>query len=308
MTFFQLRIIGNPKQSTNYFVHKNKGEAAMNPSLKSRFYTNLGSFVILIMLSASIIGCNMPMSSSGTQPPQVSIQNATATRDAATGLPIVTVDYTVKYPSDLYSQTLPSIPTLTCSMKQTQLTRDRTFTGASVNITGTTIAPQTGQATISVSEADKSIGGEFSIECTLNSDRLLATSNTVSVNIPQPGLEEPGVTQTQSTTCQWQVAGTWNVTQGNNYHPVFVIAQTGTTLTGTATLSESEASAGGYTGTTGTGEGSVNGDVFTFTVTWPPKTDGQVISGTYTGTITEGRIDGQDNVWYGTGSSTCANP
>jgi hypothetical protein len=191
-------------------------------------------------------------------------------------------------------------------MKQTQLTRDRTFTGASVNITGTTIAPQTGQATISVSEADKSIGGEFSIDCTLNSDRLLATSNTVSVNIPQPSLEEP--TQAQSTTCQWQVAGTWNVTQSNNYHPVFVITQTGTTLTGTATLSESEASAGGYTGTTGTGEGSVNGNVFTFTVTWPPKTDGQVISGTYTGAITEGKINGQDNVWSGTGPSKCVNP
>ncbi|MDQ2692165.1 MAG: hypothetical protein M3Y68_09055 [Chloroflexota bacterium] len=280
----------------------------MNPSLKSRFCTNLGSIVIWIVLSASILGCNRPTVSSGTQPPQVSIQNATATRDPATGLPIVTVDYTVKYPSDMYAQTLPSTPTLTCSMKQTQLTRDRTFTGAPVNITGMTIAPQTGQATISVSEDDKAIGGEFSIECSLNSDRQLAISNTVSVNIPQPTLEEPGATQTQSTACQWQVAGPWNITQANNYHPVFEIAQTGTTLTGTATLSEGEASAGGYTGTTGTGVGSVNGDVFTFTVTWPPKTDGQVISGTYTGTITEGRIDGQDNAWYGTGSSTCANP
>src|SRR5688572_19409656 len=89
---------------------KNKGEAVMNLSLKSRFYTNLGSLVILIMLSASITGCNLPMVSSGTQPPQVSIQNATATRDPATGLPIVIVDYTVKYPSDLYAQTLPGIP------------------------------------------------------------------------------------------------------------------------------------------------------------------------------------------------------
>lgn len=280
----------------------------MNPSLKSRFYTNLGSLVILIVLSASLSGCNLPLVSSGTQPPQVSIQNATASRDPATGLPIVTVDYTVKYPSDLYSQTLPSIPTLTCSMKQTQLTRDRTFIGAAVNITGTTAVPQTGQATIAVSEDDKSIGGEFSIECSLNSDRQLATSNTVSVNIPQLDTEGPQPTEIQNTTCQWQVAGTWNVTQNNNYHPVFVITQTGTTLSGTATLSESEASAGGYTGTTGTGQGSVNGNVFTFTVTWPQKTDGQVISGTYTGTITEGKIDGQDNVWSATGPGTCVNP
>ena len=159
----------------------------MNPSLKSRVYTNLGSFVILIVLSASINACNLPTVSGGTQPPQVSIQNAMASRDPATGLPIVSVDYTVKYPSDLYAQTLPSIPTLTCGMQQTQLTRERIFTGASVNITGTTTAPQTGQATISVSEDDKSIGGEFSIECTLTSDRQLAISNTSFRQHPPAG-------------------------------------------------------------------------------------------------------------------------
>jgi hypothetical protein len=281
----------------------------MNPSLKSRCYRKLGNFVILIVLSAGINACNLPTTSAGTQPPQVSIQNATASRDPATGQPTVSVDYTVKYPSDLYAQTLPSIPTLTCSMKQTQLTRDRTFSGAPVSITGTTTAPQTGRATISVvSEEDKSIAGEFSIECTLNSDHQLAISNTISVNVPPAAIEEPQSTEPQSTTCQWQVAGTWNITQVNNYHPVFVIVQTGTTLTGTATLTEDEASAGGYTGTTGTGEGSVNGNVFTFTVTWPKKTDGQVISGTYAGTISEGKIDGKDNVWSGTGPSTCVTP
>ena len=281
----------------------------MNPSLTSRFYRNLGSFLMLILLSASLSGCNLPTASSGTKPPQVSIQNATASRDPATGLPFVTLDYTVTYPSDLYAQTLPTVPTLTCRMKQTQLTRERAFSGAPASITGTTAAPQTGQSIISVvSEEDKSIGGEFSIECTLNSDHPLATSNTITVNVPPLDVEGPQPTEPPSTSCQWQVAGTWNVTQNNNYHPVFVITQTGTTLTGTATLSESEASAGGYTGTTGTGEGAVNGNVFTFTVTWPKKTDGQVISGTYTGTITEGKIDGQDNAWVGTGPSSCVTP
>lgn len=274
----------------------------MYSNLKSRLYGKLGSFVMLIVLSVSISGCNLPMASAGTNPPQVSIQNATASRDPATGLPFVMVDYTVKYPSDLYAQTLPSVPTLTCSMRQTQLTRERAFTGAPSRVTGTTAAPQTGQATIAiVSEDDKLIGGEFSIQCVLNSDRQLATSNTISVNVPK-------LDDIQSTACQWQVTGTWNITQNNNYHPVFVITQTGTTLTGTATLSEGEASAGGYTGTTGTGEGSVNDDVFTFTVTWPPKEDGQVISGTYTGTITEGKVNGKDDAWYGVGPSKCVNP
>ena len=195
-------------------------------------------------------------------------------------------------------------------MRQTQLTRERAFTGAPTNITGTTAAPQVGQASISIiSEDAKSIGGEFSIECTLNSDRKLATSNMISVNIPKSAAEEPEPVETQSTACEWQVTGTWNITQNNNYHPVFEITQTGATLTGTATLSENEASAGGYTGTTGTGSGSVNGNNFTFIVTWPPKTDGQVVLGGYTGTITEGKIDGKDNGWYGTGPSRkCVNP
>src|SRR5690349_8935912 len=189
----------------------------MNPSLKSRFYRNLGNFVILIVLSASLSGCNLPTVSAGTQPPQVSIQNATASRDPVTALPFITVDYTVKYPSDLYAQTLPGVPTLTCIMKQTQLTRERSFTGAPASITGTTAAPQTGQAIISiVSEEDKSIGGEFSIQCTLNSDRTLATSNTIPVNVPPLDIEGPQPTEPPNTACQRQVGDTWNVTQNNN--------------------------------------------------------------------------------------------
>jgi hypothetical protein len=110
----------------------------------------------------------------------------------------------------------------------------------------------------------------------------------------------------QTADCNWQVAGDWIITQVNNYHPMFAITQNGTNLTGTASLPEDEATRGGYTGTDGQGEGTVNGNTFTFVVTWAPQTDGKVISGTYTGVISEGRIDG--DTWYGIGPSTCVNP
>jgi hypothetical protein len=112
-------------------------------------------------------------------------------------------------------------------------------------------------------------------------------------------------------SCQWIVTGSWNTTSSNNYHPVFDIQQTGTALSGTATLPADEAVNADYNGTVGTGTGSVVGNVFTYTVTWPPrKSTGQVISGTYTGTITEGRIEGQAGsaTWSGTGPSTCVTP
>ena len=158
-----------------------------NLDLRSRGHSPIGklsSFAIVIVVTGSIIGCN-PFSSSGTGSPQVTIQNVNASRDQVTGLPVVTIDYTVKYPSDLYAQTLVSVPTLTCTMEQKQLTRNRTFTGAPVNITGTTSALQRGQASILVPEDGKFIAGSFSVYCTLASDRTLGTSNTSSVEVPK---------------------------------------------------------------------------------------------------------------------------
>ncbi|SEF04103.1 hypothetical protein SAMN05444161_9023 [Rhizobiales bacterium GAS191] len=142
--------------------------------------------------------------SSGTDPPKVTIENAKASRDSA-GLPVITLNYTVKYPSDLYAQTLSGVPTLTCSLVQKQLTQDRTLPGAPINITGTSAAPQKGQLIIKVSDSDKSIGGEFSVTCTLASDRVLGTSNTVSVDVPKP----PNPVDTWGV---WAVFWEWSVT------------------------------------------------------------------------------------------------
>lgn len=126
-----------------------------------------------------------PLSSSGTEAPVVTIQNALASRDATTGLPNVSLEYSVTYPSDLFAQTASQI-TLNCTMEQGQLTQTRRFTGAST-VTGFDRGPHTGRVVISVPEDGRSIQGAFTIGCTLRSDRDLATSNTLSVTVPAPG-------------------------------------------------------------------------------------------------------------------------
>jgi hypothetical protein len=155
----------------------------MNRNLSPRSYSLICKTLGLAILIGSLIGCN-PLSV-GTSDPSVTIANAAASRDPGTGLPVVVVDYTVKYPNGAYAQTLPSVPTLSCTMKQTQLTRERIFNGAPINITGTSITPQNGKVTIAVPESGKFIAGDFSIICKLATDRTLGTSNGISVNVPK---------------------------------------------------------------------------------------------------------------------------
>lgn len=146
------------------------------------------ALVIVLCFSASAFRCNLnPFSSESTEGPKITIQNATVSRDEVTDLPLVTVDYTVKYPSDLYIQTMTGTPNLTCTMEQGQLTGTRTFKGKPLNITGTTAKPPPGQATVEVPEEGRYIAGSFNISCTLASgDKALGTSNTVSVDVPKP--------------------------------------------------------------------------------------------------------------------------
>ena len=183
-----------------------------NLDLRSRGHSQIGkliSFAILLVVIGSIIGCN-PLSSSGTEGPQITIQNVNAYRDQVTQLPVVTMDYTVKYPSDLYAQTLPSVPTLTCTMEQKQLTQVRTFTGAPVSITGLSSAPQSGQVSILVPEDGKSIAGSFSVICTLASYRTLGTSNEAYVEVPE--LPDPLGEKSYNISGDWRLTWNWTVT------------------------------------------------------------------------------------------------
>ena len=74
---------------------------------------------------------------------------------------------------------------------------------------------------------------------------------------------------------QYDVTGSWQVTQSNVYHVTFAFSQSGTTLTGTATLPPAEATASHYTGTVGQiTKGSLVGDQLDVVVTWPKLTNG----------------------------------
>lgn len=155
------------------------------------------ALVAVLFLSASAFRCGL--GGDGVEPPQVNIENARASRDTVTDLPVVTVDYTLKYPNDVYPQTMPGPPSLTCSMEQGQFTRTRTFNGNSVKITGTTGKIHTGQATITIPESGRGIEGEFSITCTLTTidNKTLNTSNNISVDVPKPTENSGNILQLQ---------------------------------------------------------------------------------------------------------------
>jgi hypothetical protein len=152
--------------------------------------------------------------------------------------------------------------------------------------------------------------GNYSAHC-WDTSGPASESSAFSISAPaQPATIQPAAqTGGSNPACQWVVDGTWQVTQVNGYHPVFVIQQQGSALIGTATLTDAEASMGGYSGTLGNGQGSVTGDQFSFSVTWPPQvSNGKVITGVYSGVITQGKISEPDGVWSATGTSQCVNP
>lgn len=85
------------------------------------------------------------------------------------------------------------------------------------------------------------------------------------------------------------VSGTWDTTQGNNYHPTFALTQSGSSVSGTAYLSESERVRGGYVSASGSVSGTFDGSTLDVVVTWT-KANGAQVRGRYTGTIVNGQI------------------
>lgn len=160
---------------------------------------NLNRIALVIVLSLTVSAFRCGLGGDGVEPPQANIENARASRDPVTDLPVVTVDYTVKYPNEVYPQTMPGPPSLTCAMEQGQYTRTRTFKGNSALVAGTTGKIHKGQATITVPESGRGIGGEFSITCTLTTidNTTLNTSNTISVDVPKPTENSGNILQMQ---------------------------------------------------------------------------------------------------------------
>jgi hypothetical protein len=116
----------------------------------------------------------------------------------------------------------------------------------------------------------------------------------------------------QGACVQFDITGTWSTHQANNYDPTFSFTQSGTTLSGSATLPGNQLANAGYSGS-GSVSGSLAGTSLDVTVVWP-KADGSSVSGHYTATIAATGTTGQGQLnggmagslaWTGGGPATC---
>jgi hypothetical protein len=168
----------------------------------------LVSLGMLIVVSAIMTGCGWRpenvFGKSITNTATVTIQDATASRDPVTKLPVVKVNYTVYFPGGMLEQ-YTNAPTITCTMEQGQLTSTRTFTSQPVNLTAETLS---GALNISVPEEGRAIGGLFSVKCNIASDHPLNTSNTASVDVPV--IADAG--KALDISGDWTLTWTWSVT------------------------------------------------------------------------------------------------
>ncbi len=123
---------------------------------------------------------------------------------------------------------------------------------------------------------------------------------------------EPAAAQAPPDCLQWDVSGTWTTAQGNAYHPIFALEQSGETISGSATLPGDEADRAGYASNTGGVTGTMRGDVLDVVVSWVTKAGGE-LQGEYRGTIDGGSLNGSAGPpgnptavsWSGTGPATC---
>ncbi|MGD9892276.1 MAG: hypothetical protein AB7R89_26835 [Dehalococcoidia bacterium] len=128
------------------------------------------------------------------------------------------------------------------------------------------------------------------------------------------GRPASGATPAGAAACaQWDVSGVWSTAHADGrYRPSFTFQQSGTTITGTATLTAAEQTAAGYTSPTGTVTGTIGGDQLDVVVTWSGRNG--PVQGRYAGAVSEGRVSGMATAvgastgmgWSGTGPTRCA--
>ena len=123
----------------------------------------------------------------------------------------------------------------------------------------------------------------------------------------------PSGPATGGICAQFTLSGVWRATQANNYSPTFTFSQSGTSLSGTATLPGNEQARAGFRSSTGQITGSLVGTALDFTVTWQGP-NGAIV-GRYTGTVSQGDSAGTGQVrngnaggvsWSGSGPAACA--
>jgi hypothetical protein len=124
---------------------------------------------------------------------------------------------------------------------------------------------------------------------------------------------------------QWDVTGMWQTLQTGGYSIIWSFSQTGTRISGTATLTPEEAARAGYTGEAvgRLTRGALVRDRLDVVVQWPPRSNGSVTRGEYVGTVAAvgagGRAQVEDGQawglanpsakvkWSGSGDATCTN-
>jgi hypothetical protein len=112
---------------------------------------------------------------------------------------------------------------------------------------------------------------------------------------------------------QWNVSGAWATHQSNNFHVAFHFTQTGTTFTGTATVSSAEQTQAGYTSPTASVTGTLKGSHLALRTVWLSPA-GKVV-GAYKGTVSKGTVKGSGRdittpgatavSWAGKGPTKC---
>ncbi len=115
---------------------------------------------------------------------------------------------------------------------------------------------------------------------------------------------------------QWNIAGTWQMNQSNNYSPMLTLQLNGTTVTRTS-LSPGDRAKGNYVSNSSTVTGTLNGDQLQFTTSQMAKLDGSASQGQFSGTVSEGQItdgtgprsaaSGTTATWTATGPGDCAD-
>jgi hypothetical protein len=148
---------------------------------------------------------------------------------------------------------------------------------------------------------------------------VIAVAATLAV-VGGPSAARDAGDSAAATCGQLNVTGKWTTVQSNVYRVTWSFTQSGTKITGTATLPPGDATRGGYTGRVGRVTGTLVGARLSVVVQWPPRTDGSVVRGKYVGTVVEagagrGRVgNGQAwdlanpsarASWTGTGAAHC---
>jgi len=114
----------------------------------------------------------------------LSVVETSASRDAF-DLPIATIRYRVDLQSDAAGAALQSALVVHCTIKQSQFTRDRTFSGEAEAFQSTRFIE--GALVIKPGEDNKSIQGAYKVNCELRRDgRLLDSAAGDTVTIPPP--------------------------------------------------------------------------------------------------------------------------